>query len=324
VIATLILGNTEYADGLTVSSKWKAYKQTFHKNYTQSIEEKAFTAFIENDRIIEEHNAKDMSYTLGHNSYSDITWEAFKKIFLADPYSVLLGPKDRVGLLADSISPAAEDSIDWVSKGAVTTVKDQGQCGDDWAFSAAGAFEGAFKIATGTLLEFSIEQLENCDSNGTGGCSGGLISDNAFKWIKDNGGICTAADYNNSSGTVGACRKCHPAGILTGYTDVPAGDEDALKSAVGKTPVSVAIEADSQVFQLYSGGVLSAAAACGKQVNHMVLTVGYGTDDKMDYWRVKNSWGTSWGEGGYFRLMRGVNCCGIASFASYPTGVHAI
>ena len=154
---------------------------------------------------------------------------------------------------------------------------------------------------------------------------GGLM-DNAFEWILKNG-IATedAYPYTSGTGAGGSCNtvKSKQAVVtLTGFTDVPANDETALLAAVAKQPVSVAIEADKSAFQLYKSGVLD-SASCGKQLDHGVLAVGYGTDGGKDYWKVKNSWGATWGEQGFIRMIRGKNMCGIASQASYPTGAKA-
>merc|ERR1719231_506278 len=148
--------------------------------------------------------------------------------------------------------------------------------------------------------------------------------ENAFEWIKENG-ICSESSYpyTSGSGTRGTCKKsCSSVVTVTGHTEVPSEDEDALKQAVSQQPVSVAIEADKSVFQLYKGGVLD-NPACGTQLDHGVLIVGYGTDGGKDYWKVKNSWGPAWGEEGYIRLARGKNMCGIAQQPSYPAGAKA-
>merc|ERR1719191_709163 len=149
--------------------------------------------------------------------------------------------------------------------------------------------------------------------------------DNAFEWIKQNGIASESAyPYTSGSGTTGTCntaKKSQPVVTNTGHTDVPAKDEDALKSAVAKGPVSVAIEADKSAFQLYKSGILD-SSSCGTKLDHGVLVVGYGTDGK-DYWKVKNSWGASWGEKGYIRMVRNKNQCGIAQQPSYPTGAKA-
>merc|ERR1719183_386935 len=201
--------------------------------------------------------------------------------------------------------------------GAVTPVKNQAQCGSCWAFSSTGSLEGAMFVATGKLISLSEEDLVQCNSITDHGCQGGLM-DNAFDWVQQNG-ICSeeAYPYTSGSGTTGTCKKtCTPIVTITGHTDVPSNDESALKAAVSQQTVSVAIEADKSAFQLYKGGVLD-NSACGKQLDHGVLVVGYGTDGK-DYWKVKNSWGASWGEKGYIRMVRGSNQCGIGNQPSYP------
>lgn len=178
--------------------------------------------------------------------------------------------------------------------------------------------------ATGQLISLSEEDLVQCDKGADQGCQGGLM-DHAFGWVKANG-ICAEEDYPYTSGggVRGACRTpaCTPVVTVSGHEDVPSNDEDALKAAVSKQTVSVAIEADKSAFQLYAGGVLD-SAGCGKQLDHGVLLVGYGSDGGKDFWKVKNSWGPSWGEQGYIRMVRGKNMCGIAMQASYPTGASA-
>lgn len=109
---------------------------------------------------------------------------------------------------------------------------------------------------------------------------------------------------------------------VTGYTDVPSMNEDSLQQAVSQHPVSVAIEADTTVFQSYTSGILD-STSCGTYLDHGVLAVGYGTDNGVAYWRAKNSWGTSWGDKGYIRMVRGKNMCGISQESSFPTGAKA-
>ena len=150
--------------------------------------------------------------------------------------------------------------------------------------------------------------------------------DNAFEFVKSHGIASeNAYPYTSGGGTTGSCNSAkegQPVVSITGYTDVPSRDEDALKSAVSQQPVSVAIEADKSAFQFYSGGVLD-NSACGTNLDHGVLVVGYGTDGGKDYWKVKNSWGPSWGEEGYIRMVRNKNQCGISQQPSYPTGAKA-
>jgi len=217
--------------------------------------------------------------------------------------------------------------VDWTTKGAVTGVKNQGSCGSCWSFSTTGSLEGAYFLKYGSLLSFSEQQLVSCDTKGNDqGCNGGWMDD-AFTYVANNGGITTEDQYPYTSGTSGKTGTCvtsgytnvanvAPKGSL--YVDVKAGSVDAMMSAVNVGPVSIAIQANQMAFQSYSSGVLT--GRCGNNLDHGVLLVGYGTDSGTDYWKVKNSWGTSWGEQGYIRIERSSDdLCGLLDAGSYPT-----
>lgn len=314
---------------LPLNTKFEAWKKENGKTYaTIEDEAAALSAFELNDEIIAKTNSLNLSYTLGHNAFSDLTWEQFQRVHMGELF-LNRPPKnvERVHIKGTDVGYALADSVDWVTKGAVTPVKNQGRCGSCWAFSTTGSLEGAYQIASGKLVSLSEEDLVQCDHNGDNGCQGGLM-DNAFEYIEKNG-IATEANYpyTSGTGTTGTCSKpkaAQKAVTLTSFKDVPKGDEDALKSAVAQQPVSIAIEADKSVFQLYKGGVLD-SKACGKKLDHGVLIVGYGTDSASgkDYWKVKNSWGPTWGEKGYIRMVRGKDQCGVSQSASYPKGAKA-
>jgi len=222
-------------------------------------------------------------------------------------------------------------SIDWTTKGAVTPVKDQGQCGSCWSFSTTGALEGAYAIKNSKLVSFSEQQLVDCDSIGNGGrdhgCNGGLM-DNAFSWISKNNGLCLEADYPYVSGITqkaGTCVKsCSnvKGSDVANFVDVESASDLAFSTALAQQPVSVAIEADQREFQLYKSGVFT--GACGTNLDHGVLAVGYGSENGVEYYKVKNSWSTTWGDKGYIRLGKGASYnsgkgqCGILLEASYP------
>merc|ERR1712232_1487653 len=207
----------------------------------------------------------------------------------------------------------------------VTDVKNQGQCGSCWSFSTTGSLEGANFINTGKLVSLSEQQFVDCaGSFGNQGCNGGLM-DNAFKYAEQ-AAICTEESYAYQA-KAGQCKASSctigvPDHDVTGYKDVTTDNKVDLMSAVAQQPVSIAIEADKPVFQLYKSGVLS--GMCGSQLDHGVLVVGYGVDQKFGpYWKVKNSWDLSFGEDGYVRLARSkpnatAGECGILSQPSYP------
>jgi hypothetical protein len=259
---------------------------------------------------------------------------------------------------ASELMPA---SVDWVAEGVVTPVKDQGQCGSCWSFSTTGAIEGALALKrrvvgdgvggiggiggtlrgivkkdwkplvtatlTSAITSLSEQQLVDCDNLRHGGrdqgCNGGLM-DNAFDWISRNGGLCTEADYAYT-GKDGTCKTtCERVSESTvkSYVDVATSDDAAMMAALAQQPVSVAIEADQRDFQLYRSGVFT--GSCGTTLDHGVLAVGYGTENGVDFYKIKNSWGSGWGDEGYIRIGRGGEYnkgdgqCGVLLSASYP------
>ena len=222
------------------------------------------------------------------------------------------------------------DSINWAELGAVTPVKNQGQCGSCWSFSTTGALEGAYFTTYSKLPSFSEQQLVDCDNRQHGGkdmgCNGGLM-DSAFSWIEKNGGLCSEDEYPYTSGdtkTAGSCETSCAVidnSKISSFVDVKTSDNDMM-SALANQPVSIAIQADQKDFQLYKSGVFD--SECGTKLDHGVLLVGYGSKDGSDYYRIKNSWGTTWGDDGYIYFGRGNQFnsgdgqCGVLLQGSYP------
>jgi cathepsin L len=273
-------------------------------------------AFKRNVDFVKAENAKGNTYQLSHSGpFAAMTTEEYKQQLGYKPRA-LYGDLPKVGT-HELTGKATADSIDWSTKGAVTAVKNQGQCGSCWAFSSTGGLEGQWEIASGKLQSLSEQQLVDCSKQNSG-CNGGLM-DYAFKFYESTS-VATETSYAYT-GRDGTCKSSYttaiPQGGVTGYKDMSS--ESALLDAVSNVgPVSVAIEADQMSFQLYSSGVLT--GNCGTNLDHGVLAVGYGTDSGTDYWKVKNSWGASWGMDGYVLIERGVNKCGIADGPpSYPT-----
>lgn len=280
---------------------------------------KAYNTFVKNLNFVRVHNASKNSSHMALNKFGDLSSAEFKAQYLRTRPNTKQNLFRRMQNVEDLSNVSLAASVDWRTKNAVTPVKDQGQCGSCWAFSTTGSVEGAWAIKKGSLVSLSEQQLVDCaSSTGNQGCNGGLM-DQAFEWIIQNNGICSEAAYPYTAQD-GTCQTCTPVVTISGYKDVTPGNETALLPAVNLGPVSIAIEADQSCFQFYSGGVLD-DASCGTQLDHGVLVVGYGTDSSSgkDFWIVKNSWGSSWGEAGYIRLVRNKNQCGIASLPSYPT-----
>jgi len=283
--------------------------------------------FANNDDIIETHNAnKDNTYELGHNHFSHMSFDEFKTYVRLGLNSPAEDTVAEFVLEAPQNLTALPTSVDWSTKGAVTGVKDQGNCGSCWSFSATGALEGAYQIKYGSLVSFSEQNLVSCDTIDSA-CNGGLM-DNAFSWTKTNGGLCTESGYPYTSGSTGQKGTCYTtctkntAVTPKSFTDVARNSDSALMTALAQQPVSIAIQANQPAFQTYKSGVLT--GSCGTNLDHGVLAVGYGTwSDGTDYYKVKNSWGTSWGMNGYILIQRGnpQRCgeCGIlCGPPSYP------
>ena len=309
---------------LNEDDEWKQFtnfQERFSKRYENIQEmETRFQIFRTNLRNIILHNLDNtQNFTMGINQFTDLTPQEFKDQYVG-------GLKAELGSYGcgsfSSSATGAPSSIDWRAKGAVTSVKDQGQCGSCWTFSATGAVEGAWAIAKGQLVDLSEQELVDCATGvayGSHGCNGGQM-EGAFKFIIQNG-QCSLTSYPYTAKD-GTCQKCSPIVHISSCSDVKPNDQISLKAAVAQQPVAVAIEADTRYFQSYSSGILT-SSSCGTNLDHGVLIVGYGTENGQDYWIVKNSWGPSWGDKGYVKIARSSSTndpgiCGISQDPSFP------
>jgi C1A family cysteine protease len=308
-----------------------------------------FDNWVSNDKYIETINSANLSYSLGHNQFSGMNQEEF---------SAYMGFKENAediqsgAFLRGSTVPETEyefeldltglpASVDWRTKNVVGAIRDQAQCGSCWAFSGTSTVESAVAIKTGTLYDLSEQESVSCTTLKNGytnlGCNGGNYNV-LWNYAKDNGGLCTEDSYPYTSGTgnTGTClTTCKPvsAAKVASYVKVTPYSDSALMTALTIGPVSIALEADTRSFQLYNSGIYSDYTGCGganPQLDHAVVLVGYGSSNGVDYYIMRNSWGTTWGDQtdgnvnkGYMMMARGsaygkAGLCGLLSTPMYP------
>lgn len=306
---------------------FQAFQDTFRVVYAHKEEQfERFRIFRENWAFIHAHNQKEnRTFTLGVTQFADLTTEEFVARNLGT-----FGAPTRSSCTEMPLDDAdnSELEVDWRERGVVNPVKDQGQCGSCWAFATTSVAESAWAIRSSELLVLSEQELVDCSSGPPYfnlGCNGGNI-DSAFEYQLKHGQTLNS-DYPYTSGETSVkneqcmAMESEADPVFTDCFNVAPYNQVALARAVQDTPVAVAIEADTKYFQLYTSGILT-GDACGTELDHAVVIVGYGVDGDLPYWTVRNSWGASWGEDGYVRIGRSdsrddAGVCGIATMPSY-------
>jgi len=308
-------------------SKFVDFMTTHKKTYGHDEFKLRFNKFKANFDFIQEHNAGNHGFTVKMNEFGDLDSAEFKSIYNGYRGEAKARGEVMPVHLKNLAFSALPKTVDWRPKGAVTGVKNQGQCGSCWSFSTTGSVEGQhFLSGQGSLVGLSEQNLMDCSSaQGNMACDGGLMDD-AFQYIITNNGIELEADYPYTAvdGSVCKYKVADRGACIQSFVDIPTGNETALQVAVATVgPVSVAIDASQSSFQFYESGVYYSFFCSSTNLDHGVLAVGYGSEMSSyqmdDYWLVKNSWGASWGDAGYIKMIRNWNNnCGIATSSSYP------
>eukprot|EP01114_Cavostelium_apophysatum_P004539 TRINITY_DN1482_c0_g1_i1.p1 TRINITY_DN1482_c0_g1~~TRINITY_DN1482_c0_g1_i1.p1 ORF type:complete len:331 (+),score=94.98 TRINITY_DN1482_c0_g1_i1:64-1056(+) len=325
----LLLCAIALAFGLTekeYQDSFASFVRKYNKVYNNDEFNYRFKIFRSNLDFIEQHNAKNLSFTVGINKFADMSSQEFVKF-----YNGLDVKVDQASLVDEPTTSLVglPDKWDWNSKGAVTHVKNQEQCGSCWSFSTTGSVEGCHFITTGKLVSLSEQNLIDCSSSyGNQGCNGGLMTD-AMDYIIANKGIDTEESYPYTAEAGKTClyKLKDSASKLKTFVNVQQGSEADLQAKVYLGPTSVAIDASANSFQLYQSGVYYEPACSSTDLDHGVLAVGWGVDTSSatpDYWIVKNSWGEDWGQSGFIFMARNKNNnCGIATMGTLPEDCKA-
>eukprot|EP01133_Synstelium_polycarpum_P007920 gene7920-9301_t len=308
-------------------TKFRQFQQKYGKTYSNEEFSVKFATFKSNlgriAAINEKAAALKSSAEFGVNEFADLTAEEFAKYYLNSAEHIR---NPNAPVAADLPVDAIPSAFDWRTKGAVTPVKNQGQCGSCWSFSTTGNVEGQWFLAGNTMVGLSEQNLVDCDhecmeyenqQSCDAGCDGGLTP-NAYEYIIKTGGIDTEASYAYTAADGKCAFTANNIGAkISNWTYVSQNETQMAAYLVANGPLSIA--ADAEEWQFYIGGVFD--LPCGKTLDHGILIVGYGAETNVfghlkPYWIVKNSWGATWGEQGYLKVLRGAGECGLNTFVS--------
>jgi len=304
-----------------VSSYFAGFEKLYGKMYTEEERPFRLANFLETLATITKRNLDGELGTHWINEFADLSPEEFKARFLGYKPKMSLFGNDEMDIPLEKPTK----SVDWRGSKFLTPVKDQGQCGSCWAFSATEQIESDVALATGTLLELSPQQITSCDKVDQG-CNGGN-TETAYAYVEKAGGLEAGKEYPYSSGKAGKSGKCKATkgsskATIKGFKTVSksARSEKKMIAQIKKSPISVCVDANT--WQTYDSGIVG--KSCGAELDHCVQAVGYHTGGHTDYWIIRNSWGASWGEEGYIYVKAGIDACGVAKDATITTGASLV
>ena len=323
IVALLLAETASAAVPEQVEQEFIQHLSKYGKSYATN-EEYAYrlNLFAQKHEELAKINSVNANFQVGHNQFSDWTKDEYKRLlgWKRNPNVEQTNEEKSYTKLSEEGLPK---EVDWRKKGAVNHVKNQGQCGSCWAFSATCAIEGAHFIKTGELPILAEQQLVDCDKT-SNGCNGGL-QEYAFQYLEQGTNKQELERDYPYMARDGECKMVVSEGKVKveKINNVPEKSVAQLKAAIAQGPVSVTIEADTTEFQQYTSGVFD-AESCGTNLDHAVTAVGYGSENGQDYYIVRNSWGASWGEQGYIRIaakpgVDGMGICGIQQVSLYPS-----
>nr|CAR31335.1 pro-asclepain f [Gomphocarpus fruticosus subsp. fruticosus] len=309
---------------IALYEEWLVKHQKLYSSLGEKI--KRFEIFKDNLRYIDQQNhynkVNHMNFTLGLNQFADLTLDEFSSIYLGtsvDYEQIISSNPNHDDVEEDILKEDVvelPDSVDWREKGVVFPIRNQGKCGSCWTFSAVASIETLNGIKKGHMIALSEQELLDCETISQG-CKGGHYN-NAFAYVAKNG--ITSEEKYPYIFRQGQCYQKEKVVKISGYKRVPRNNGGQLQSAVAQQVVSVAVKCESKDFQFYDRGIFS--GACGPILDHAVNIVGYGSKGGANYWIMRNSWGTNWGENGYMRIQKNSKHyeghCGIAMQPSYP------
>ncbi|XP_044758250.1 procathepsin L-like isoform X2 [Coccinella septempunctata] len=324
IFAACIISSLAFLPDEVVYEEWVKFLEKYQKSYRSNIQfykrqmvfRKNLEHFYEHNKLFEEGK---VTYTKGINKFSDLTPEEFaiyvQEGLLKYEYEHIDGGE----YTGDDFTKQVE-YVDWREKGAVSHVRDEGICAPCYAISAAEAIEGQLKIVKGISANISVQNLVDCTrEQGNLGCSGGLVT-NCYEYVKQHG-IETEKDYPPVGHETFVCgfNQTKSVAQLKTYMKVSKGSEKALRNAIAEIgPISVGMDFTVNLMG-YKSGIFDDESCDSNKILHTALAVGYGTENGVDFYIVKNVFGADWGENGYFRIVRNKNNrCGIASMATFP------